>query len=87
MASTSANTKSIQKGEGIFIGRNVLREMQGEEDCTRRSDHDGEDCQGPQHDACNVPDVRHQDDEVHEVEFILGHVWYSSNRIPQSFFR
>ena len=59
MASPSANTKSIQKGEGMFIGRNVLREMQGEEDCARRSNHDGKDCEGPQHDACDLPDLRY----------------------------
>jgi hypothetical protein len=55
-------TNSFQNGEGIFIGRNVLREMQTEEDGSGRSDYSGEDREGAQHAAGDLPCLWHQDD-------------------------
>jgi hypothetical protein len=46
MASPCANTHSFQQGEGILIGRNVLRQMQGEEDRSRRPDYFGKNREG-----------------------------------------
>jgi hypothetical protein len=67
MALPCATTKAFQEGEGIFIGRNVLREMQTEEDRSGRSDYSREDREGTQHATGDLPCLWHQDDQVHQV--------------------
>jgi hypothetical protein len=64
---TMRYNQEFQEGEGIFIGRNVLREMQTEEDRSGRSDHSREDGEGTQHATSDLPCLWHEDDQVHQV--------------------